>query len=51
MKFVHVAVVLLLCLAAFLAFAGQSKVAGGLFVLSTFLEIIGAMIFGKQRNT
>ena len=50
MKIIHICVVLLLCLAVLFAFTGQSKIATGLCVLSTFIEIIGAVIFGKQRN-
>lgn len=50
MKTIHICAALLFFLATLFAFLGQSKIATGLCVLSTFIEIIGSAIFGKQRN-
>ncbi|MGF6212596.1 hypothetical protein ABIE32_002469 [Comamonas sp. 4034] len=51
MKTVHIVAVALLIGAIALAFYGQAKASIGLLGLSTLIEIIGAAITGKSRNT
>jgi hypothetical protein len=50
LKFTHVIALLLLLVAAVLAFSGQIKIAFGVLGLSTFIEIAWSAFNGKSKN-
>ena len=51
MKAIHIIAALLVLAALALLFAGQSKLALGLFALSTIIEFFGSVLKGKSKNT
>lgn len=50
MKIVHAIAAILVLAAVALALAGQTGLAGGVFVLSTLIELGCAALTGKRRN-
>lgn len=50
-KTVHLCVFFLAIVALVFAFMGQFKVAVGLCLLSTLIEIIASALLGKKHNT
>ncbi len=50
LKFIHVIALLLLLVAAVLAFSGQIKIAFGVLGLSTFIELAWSAFNGKGKN-